>query len=131
VTGHPAGHRVDGEEHGGVFLQQHGQFRGLVLGLRDGQPVTGDDDDLAGVGQLDGGVLGGDPPDAGARADRGRAGGRTAVAGAEAAEHDGPRSGNAWESSYRRAPFRLTASATGLVPPFATRDTSLQCGFLF
>ena len=61
MTGHPAGHRVDGEQHRSVFGEHRGQFGCLVLGLRGSETVPGDDDDLAGVGHLDGGVLGGDP----------------------------------------------------------------------
>jgi hypothetical protein len=52
VTGHPACHRVNGEEHHGVLPQHRGQLGRLVLRLRSGQAVAGDDDDLAGVGQL-------------------------------------------------------------------------------
>jgi hypothetical protein len=74
MTGHPACHRVDGEEHRGVSGQHRGQLGRLVLGLRGSQAVAGDDDDLAGVGQLDGGVLGRDAPDAGTRYGRRAAG---------------------------------------------------------
>jgi hypothetical protein len=59
VPGHPAGDRVDGVGHvHAAGFQQVGQFADLVLGLRGGQSVAGHDDDLAGVGELDRGVVG-------------------------------------------------------------------------
>ena len=55
---HAPGDRVDGvRDFDAAGLEQVRQFADAVLRLGNGQAVAGDDDDLAGVGELDGGVV--------------------------------------------------------------------------
>ncbi len=56
---HPAGDGVDGVAHrDAACFEQLGELADGVLGLGDRQPVAGDDEDLVGVGEQDGDVLG-------------------------------------------------------------------------
>src|SRR6185437_7552527 len=61
VAGHAAGDRMNGvADVDAPGLEQLGQPGDLVLGLGGGEAVAGHDDDLGGVGELDGGVVGSD-----------------------------------------------------------------------
>ncbi len=87
VAGHTAGDRVNGVlDLNTLALQQVRHLLDGVLGLRDGQTVTGHHDHLVGVGHLDrcvGSRRGLD------RALLGRASGGRGVTATERAEHDG------------------------------------------
>ena len=73
VARHSPGHRMDCvRDVDPAGLEQVGQFAYAVLRLRDRQAVAGDDDDLAGVGELDRGVVHGDLADRAALAGHGR-----------------------------------------------------------
>ena len=59
MAGHAAGDRMDAELHVDAALGERVvEFADLVLRLRDGHAVAGDDDDLAGGGENAGGFFG-------------------------------------------------------------------------
>ena len=75
VARHAPGHRMDGvRDVDAARLEQVGQLAHGVLRLRHGKAVAGHDDDLLGVGQLDGRIVEADLAHAAARA-RGRGAG--------------------------------------------------------
>ena len=83
---HPPGHGMDGVPDVDAPLLEHlGELADGVLGLGDGEAVARDDDDAAGVGQLDRDVVGADGAD---RAARAAGGPDLAFAAPEAADHD-------------------------------------------
>src|SRR5262249_55272916 len=87
VARHAAGDRVDGvaDLHPARF-EQRGQVPYLVLGLGCSQTIAGHNHDLAGVRELDGGIVGGNGTHLGTAGYRG--GGGRVVTGAEATDHD-------------------------------------------
>ena len=57
VAWHAAGNRMDGKFHIHAACQQHGhQFLDLVLCLRDGHAIAGDDNHAFGEGHHDAGI---------------------------------------------------------------------------
>ncbi len=87
VTGHPAGDRVDRvADIDTVLFQQRRECHDFVLRPSGGKAVARHDDDFGCIGQLNGGVIRGNPVHGRGRARPGcRTGG---IAGAEAAHHD-------------------------------------------
>ena len=86
---HPAGDGVDGVLHfDALALQEVRHLADLVLRLRHGEPVAGDDDDFLRVAHQDRRVVGRRLADGQAFLDIAGTGAGRAVAAAEAAEED-------------------------------------------
>ena len=115
VAGHAAGDRMDGVLHlAAALLDQFGQFANLVLGLGHGHAVAGNDDHVARVGQLHGGVFGRERVD-GQAVRRLLAGGGRVAAAKGAEEHVGERAVHGLAHQDRQQKARRAVQAPAMI----------------